>query len=117
MRIAFFEVKDWEIPHLQAKLPEHETSFHQGKLHDSDPASPGEIDVLSVFIYLQVTAEILAKFPQLRQIVRDDILLRHENVVFTPTQRLQQRRSAVAHFGHDGRKYSRIPEWRSDSPG
>jgi len=68
MRIAFFEVKDWEIPHLQAKLPEHETSFHPGKLHESDLGSVGEIDVLSVFIYSQVTAEILAKFPKLRLI-------------------------------------------------
>ena len=68
MRIAFFEVNDWEIPHLKEKLSEHETSFHTGKVHETDLKPFQDAEVLSVFIYSQVTAEILAKLPKLRLI-------------------------------------------------
>ncbi|MBI3933762.1 MAG: hydroxyacid dehydrogenase [Acidobacteria bacterium] len=68
MRMAFFEVNDWEIPHLKEKLSEHEVSFQAGKLHDTDLKPFAEVEVLSVFIYSQVSAEVLASLPRLRLI-------------------------------------------------
>jgi len=66
MRIAFFEVNDWEILHLKERLSEHETSFHAGKLQEADLQQFQDAEVLSVFIYSQVSAEVLARLPQLR---------------------------------------------------
>ena len=68
MRIAFFEVNDWEIPHLKEKLSEHETSFQTGKIHETDLKPFQDAEVLSVFIYSQVNATVLASLPRLRLI-------------------------------------------------
>src|SRR3990172_6368702 len=68
MRIAFFEANDWEIPHLKEKLPENQTSFHPGRVHETDLKPFGDVEVLSVFIYSKVTSEVLASLPRLRLI-------------------------------------------------
>jgi D-lactate dehydrogenase len=68
MRIAFLEVNDWEIPHLQKKLPEHQTSFHPGKLQEMDAGALQDVAVLSVFIYSQANLSLLEKLPRLRLI-------------------------------------------------
>src|SRR3970040_1630176 len=68
MRIAFFEVNDWEIPHLKEKLSEHETSFQTGKIHETDLKPFQDAEVLSVFIYSQVNARVLESLPRLRLI-------------------------------------------------
>ncbi|HWP85205.1 MAG TPA: hydroxyacid dehydrogenase [Terriglobia bacterium] len=68
MRIAFFEINDWEIPHLQEKLAGHELSFHAGKAHEADLKPLQDAEVLSVFIYSQVNARVLSALPRLRLI-------------------------------------------------
>jgi len=68
MRVAFFEANDWETPHLKEKLSEHQTSFHADKAQEADLKSFDDVEVLSVFIYSKVTAEVLANFPRLRLI-------------------------------------------------
>ncbi len=66
MRIAIFEVHDWEIPHLREKLHEHETSFHATKVHEADFSALQGVEVLSVFIYSKVDARVLESMPRLR---------------------------------------------------
>jgi len=66
MRIAFFEVKDWEVPHLREKLAEHRTSFHPDKVQETDLSPLGDVEVLSVFIYSQVNRAVLERLPRLR---------------------------------------------------
>lgn len=66
MRIAFFEANEWEIPHLKEKLSEHETSFDAGKAHETDLKPFQGVEVISVFIYSQVNAEVLASLPRVR---------------------------------------------------
>ena len=66
MRIAFFEANEWEIPHLKEKLSEHETSFDAGKAHETDLKPFQDVELISVFIYSQVNAEVLASLPRLR---------------------------------------------------
>jgi D-lactate dehydrogenase len=68
MRIAFFEVHDWEIPHLREKLSEHQTSFHPGKANDADLQKLQDVEVLSVFIYSKIDARVLESLPRLRLI-------------------------------------------------
>ncbi|MBI3895096.1 MAG: hydroxyacid dehydrogenase [Acidobacteria bacterium] len=68
MRIAFFEVHDWEIPVLRNKLAEHQIRFHSGKLDDADFSALQDVEILSVFIYSRVNARALEKLPRLRLI-------------------------------------------------
>ena len=50
MRIAFFEIHDWEVPFLRERLTGHELSFHPEKLHESDLARFQDVEIVSVFI-------------------------------------------------------------------
>ncbi|OFW01835.1 MAG: hydroxyacid dehydrogenase [Acidobacteria bacterium RIFCSPLOWO2_12_FULL_59_11] len=68
MRIAFFEVHDWEVPVLREKLAGHQTSFHSGKVNEADFHSLQEVEVLSVFIYSRLDARVLEQLPRLRLI-------------------------------------------------
>ena len=66
MRIAFFEVHDWEVPLLRDKLAEHQTSFHPEKVHEADLHRVQDVEALSVFIYSRVDARVLESLPRLR---------------------------------------------------
>jgi D-lactate dehydrogenase len=65
MRVAFFEVKEWERAYLAQRLPSDEIQFSAGVLN-----APGEemraIEALSVFIYSRVTREVLDQLPELK---------------------------------------------------
>jgi D-lactate dehydrogenase len=65
MRVAFFEVKDWEKAFLSERLASDEIYFSPDVL-----ARPGEevrgVQALSVFIYSHVTREVLDALPALK---------------------------------------------------
>ncbi len=66
MNIAFLEVKDWEREYLQARLPGHEFFFTAEKLVPEMLPQIAAAEVLSPFIYSQVTAEVMAQMAKLR---------------------------------------------------
>jgi D-lactate dehydrogenase len=65
MHVAFFEVKDWERTFLAERLPSDKAYFASGVL-----TAPAEelrgLQALSVFIYSQVTREVLDALPELK---------------------------------------------------
>src|SRR5579864_6537134 len=65
MRVAFFEVKDWERSYLAERLPSDQTMFEPGAL-----AIPGDelrsVEAISIFIYSRVTREVLNAMPNLK---------------------------------------------------
>jgi D-lactate dehydrogenase len=65
MRVAFFEVKDWEHAYLAERLPHDTTHFEGGTLSISGTGLRGA-EALSVFIHSQVTSEILEALPNLK---------------------------------------------------
>lgn len=67
MRVAFFEVKDWERAYLAERLPSDETHFCAGVLSGPDERLRG-MDAISVFIYSRVTHEVIDSFPNLKLI-------------------------------------------------
>ena len=69
MNITFMEIEDWEIPILQEKLKEHNLSFYKEHLDEVNVVKLKDSDILSVFIYSPLTAEILDKIPKLKLIV------------------------------------------------
>ena len=66
MRIAFFEIHDWEVPFLQERLSGHELSFHTEKLQEANLAQFQDVEIISVFIYSRVDSRILESLPGLR---------------------------------------------------
>lgn len=65
MRVAFFEVKDWEREYLSKRLPSDEVHFSSGALSSVGEEIRG-VEALSVFIYSHVTRDVIAGMPQLR---------------------------------------------------
>jgi len=66
MKIAFLEIKDWEREYLKKKLPGHDFYFSAERLTKEVLAQLRDCQVLSPFIYSQVSAEALAALPALR---------------------------------------------------
>lgn len=51
MKIAFFELKDWEIDYLQGKLEGHDVLMFREKLEDVEFKEIEDIDIASIFLY------------------------------------------------------------------
>ena len=69
MKIAFFEVKTWEIEYLKNKfysLKDYELTFFETDLNNDNISKIIDCDVISVFIYSNVTKEKLDKLPNLK---------------------------------------------------
>ena len=66
MKVAFLEVKDWERAYLEKRLPGVECYFSGAKLEPELLPELRESDVLSPFIYSQVSAKVLQGLPKLR---------------------------------------------------
>lgn len=67
MKIAFFELEDWEKDFFQKKLDGHELVFFDQPL-DDDFDKKIEAEIISIFIYSKVTAKTLAKVTGLKYI-------------------------------------------------
>jgi len=65
MRVAFFEVKDWERAYLAERLPSDKAYFASGVLTIPAEELRG-LQALSVFIYSHVTREVLDALPELK---------------------------------------------------
>ena len=68
MKIAFFEVSGWEVPVLKAKLRKHSMKFFSEPLTLENVNFAKGFDIVSVFIYSKVTAEVIHKLPRLKAI-------------------------------------------------
>lgn len=69
MKIAFFEIKDWEKEILKKKLKNQTLKFYEEPLHERHVSSIKEFDIVSVFIYSKIDKNILGKFSGLKLIV------------------------------------------------
>ncbi len=68
MKIAFFEVEDWEIPKIRELLAGYSLKFFKEKLNSENIKEIGDFDVLSVFIYSKVDENVLKAMPNLKLI-------------------------------------------------
>ncbi len=66
MRIAVFEVEDWEREAFESLYNGHEVFFDHKALTPEHMPENTEVEVISTFIYSKATAEILERFPNLR---------------------------------------------------
>ncbi len=68
MKIAFFEIKNWEKTFLKKRLKGHTLKFYPDPIEKKDIKEIKDFNILSVFIYSKVNKEIISKLPKLRLI-------------------------------------------------
>lgn len=67
MKITFFEVTaEWEKEYLTSKLPDHQLQFFEEPIQSYDIDTFKDAEVISVFIYSQVTREIIEQMDGLK---------------------------------------------------
>jgi D-lactate dehydrogenase len=68
MRIAVFELEDWEQQAFRELEADHEVSYHTRELDADNAADFADVEAVSPFIYSRLDAEVLAALPNLRLI-------------------------------------------------
>lgn len=68
MKIAFYEVEEWEEPIVRQNLPGHELSFFKNKIDEIDLPPKSDYDAISVFVDSKITPQVLEQFPALKLI-------------------------------------------------
>jgi D-lactate dehydrogenase len=66
MKIAFFEINDWEEKYLENKLKGHFVKFSKEPLNPENAKQIKDFEVVSVFIYSKVDAQTIKEIPQLK---------------------------------------------------
>lgn len=69
VRLAFFEIKDWEEKYLKKRLKGHFLKFSNGVLTLENAQQVKDFDILSVFIYSKIDRQIIQQIPSLKLIV------------------------------------------------
>ncbi len=69
MKIAFFEVEEWEETYLKEKLKKHDLIFFKDELNKKTIENIKDVDIVSVFIYSKINKQILNKFEKLKAVV------------------------------------------------
>ncbi len=80
MKIAVFEIEDWEKPYLQEKLQGHELTFFSSPLDLANVAQIHNVEAIAVFIYSVITEEVLNQLPDLKYIVTRSTGFDHINL-------------------------------------
>ena len=68
MKVAFFEIKDWEKGFIMAGIKNTQALFFAEKITQENAASVQDCNVLSVFVDSQVTKDVLDRLPNLNMI-------------------------------------------------
>jgi len=68
MKIAFFEIEDWEKDYIESKLKNHELYFFKEPLTAENVSKIKDIEIISVFINSPLTKEVFNKLPKLSMI-------------------------------------------------
>ncbi len=68
MKIAFFEVEDWEENYLKEELKGNQLSFFKDVLNEKNIETVKDADIISVFIYSKVNKDLLDKLKKIKAI-------------------------------------------------
>lgn len=82
MKIAFFEVMDWQKSFLKEKLSEHDLVFFEGVLDEKNIAEIAEVEALSVFIYSKVNQNVIDKLPKLKLVTTRSMGFDHIDLAY-----------------------------------
>ncbi len=65
-KIAFFEIEKFEEPIVKKQMRAHQLQFFEKPIASYDLAKIRDADALAVFIYSEITKNVLSKLPKLR---------------------------------------------------
>ena len=82
MKIAFFEMMDWEMTFLKEKLPDNQLVFFEEALDEQKLSEIADVDVLSVFIYSKVNQAVMDKLPKLKLITTRSMGFDHIDLAY-----------------------------------
>lgn len=68
MKIAFFELEEWQEKEAKEKLKRHKLVFIKDPLNRGNASKVGEYDAIAVFIYSRLGKDVLDKLPKLKLI-------------------------------------------------
>jgi D-lactate dehydrogenase len=68
MKIAFFEIKDWEKSYLKRKLKGHFLELRKEPLSLKNAPTVEDFDIISVFIYSKIDKQVIRKLRKLKLI-------------------------------------------------
>jgi len=77
MRVAFFEMKNWEKNYFKKKLKGHMLKFFAEKLNLENVNEIKDFDAVSVFVYSKVDVQIIAALPNLKLVATRSTGLDH----------------------------------------
>jgi D-lactate dehydrogenase len=80
MKIAFFEVQDWEEEYLKKRLNGHILKFSNGKLSLETAQQIKDSDAISVFIYSKIDEQTIREIPNLKLITTRSTGFDHINL-------------------------------------
>lgn len=66
MKIAFFEIEQWEADYVKEKLPGNELFFTEEKLNKDNLPIDKDFDAASIFVGSEVKKEVIDYFPNLK---------------------------------------------------
>ncbi|GBE19608.1 D-lactate dehydrogenase [archaeon BMS3Abin17] len=89
MKIAFFEIEDWEKKYLKEKFRSHNLFFSKDNLDEKNIASVRDADILCVFIYSKINRQILKKFKKLKTIVTRSTGFEHIDIKECKKRKIQ----------------------------
>ncbi|MCH7902879.1 hydroxyacid dehydrogenase [archaeon] len=69
MKIAFFEIEDWEKEYINKNLKKHKVIFIEDELNEKNVDSVKDADAICVFIYSEVTKKLLDKLKNLKAVI------------------------------------------------
>jgi len=69
MKIAFFEIEDWEREYLKQNLRNHELFFFKEVLDEKNASLVRDSNIISIFIYSELNKKIINDFKKLKAIV------------------------------------------------
>src|SRR3990167_6132440 len=97
MRIVFFETTPKEEAYFKDKLPGHELSFHPERLTHETAQYATEAEVISIFVFSHLRADLLIHLPNLKAIVTRSTGVDHIDATYC-----QEHQISIANVPHYG---------------
>ena len=99
MKLAFFEVEEWQKKYLKEKLKGNDIKFFDYDLNVKNASKIKDVEGLGVFIYSQVDEKILDKLPKLKFIATMSTGYDHIDIKFSKNRGIKV--SNVPYYGEN----------------
>jgi D-lactate dehydrogenase len=97
MKIAFFEIEDWEKVYIEKELKGHEVTFFSEPLTEESIEDAKGFDIISIFVCSVINKEAVDKLPKLKFITTRSTGYDHIDIAYCKEKNIAV--SNVPHYG------------------